>query len=169
MSTAQTKLWWRRNSAQQSLATEVDSLIERVGADQITWSYLEWRPGSNLCDDPTAPILAQGAPNHNQSIPLDEVRLFTADGGIHAIEDSGRTRWMQWQTRLPENANDNAGWISEQVHAEEWDKIFMLSNEAARRFGLNKGALPRQEKMKIIEYRRNGELFCWNLTEGVGT
>jgi len=166
MSTAQPNLWWCSDAIDQPLAEALDSLVKRLGANHIEWSYLEWRPGSNLNNQGRAPILTKGAPDHAPKVALDEVRLFSDSGGLHAIEDAGRTRWMQWRTTAFENSAAQSPWKAEQVSVEEGYQIQLLDNQAARRFGLAQNALPLLEKMWITEYRQSGELFCWNLIAG---
>ena len=168
------RLQWRHGTIKNSLAHCLTELTARISP--IQFSYLEWRPGAGFvkADTGAAPVLVTGVATHDQDIPLDELRLFGSGGGLHAINDAGLTRWMQW--RVAENARED-GQDAQAGDAEpitsEWTPItvekvdypiLVLDGDGARRFGLASG-LPEIGDYTVEEYRRDGELFCWNLEE----
>jgi len=163
MTTNQTSIIsWRAGILEKEpLAGSLDKLEEKHG-DAILFSYLEWRPGAGLLnpDAGPAPVFLQGAPIHDADVAVDEVRLFSEESGLHAVEDSGGTRWMQWR----HEASKGADWTELQVDIVEYS-VLMLDERSARRFGLNV-ELPTQEELRIREYRLAGEIFCWNLLRG---
>jgi len=163
MTTKQTSTisWLAGILKKEPLAGSLHKLEEKHG-DAIVFSYLEWRPGAGLLnpDAGPAPVLFQGAPSHDADVALDEVRLFSEKSGLHAIEDSGGTRWMQWR----HETSAGADWTELQVDIVEYS-VLMLDERSARRFGLA-AELPDQEKPLIREYRLGGEIFTWNLLRG---
>lgn len=164
MSQDQTKLWWRAGTIQASLAKSLNSfLADREDGGRILWSYLEWKPGTNLANRTFAPVLQEGEPELHGIVELDEIRLFSEAGGVHAVEDAGATRWMQWQIEQPFDLTEEANWRKEIVRTVESYQIHMLKDEAARRFGLSKPNLPKLEQMWVDEYWLVGALFCWKL------
>lgn len=153
---------WRAGILErESLASSLHRLEELHG-DAIVFSYLEWRPGAGLLNPEAgpAPVLFQGAPAHNSPVALDEMRLFSEKSGLHAIEDAGDTRWMQWR----HDASPATDWTELQVDIVEYS-VLMLDEPSARRFGIA-AELPGREKSLIREYRLGGEIFCWNLLRG---
>lgn len=153
-------LWWRHGTLASPLAGCLDQLIATLGSKPAL-SYLEWRPGAGLLNPLTAPpqVLIDGPPDHDPNVPLDELRLFAKTSGLHAIEDAGSTRWMQWMLGNP----TGDGWEAIDVEAIAAYPILRLDKDGARRFGLSADRLPRKGKYTVREYRHNGELFCWNL------
>jgi hypothetical protein len=129
----------------------------------VDFSYLEWRPGAGLLSPKAGkpPILISGPPPGNPDVSADELRLFTKDAGLHAIEDMGMLRWMQWCIGHPSGKDQQDGWQSLEAELIEYP-IAMLDNAGASRFGIDH-ELSGKESMTVREYRIGGELFCWNL------
>lgn len=166
MSQNQITLSWRAGAIETALAESLNScLITKLDSEPILWSYLEWRPGSNPRNDAHPALLTKGKVNHPGSIPLDELRLFTANGGLKAFEDSGRTCWMQWKIAQPLENSGESAWKAQEVSKKQYP-IQLLNREAASRFGLHPDTLPPQEKLNVTEYLRAGALFCWALGGG---
>lgn len=165
MSELENGLWWRHGRIDQPLASALNDLAKKVGSSSINWAYVERRPGSNLDNQQTTAVLIESLSNADESIALDEVRLFANDGGLHAIEDAKQTRWMQWQVgeRTPQAGQEP--WSHEPTVEKEGYSICMLDAEGARRFCLDHDVLPALDTLLVVEYRRGGELFCWNLLE----
>lgn len=162
-------LWWRAATEPKDLAQALEALVDQFekSGSEVKFSYLEPRPGSGLLGGSCGPpqVLAEGRPPTDGSLPaLDEVRLFGADGGLHAIAESGETRWMQWTLRpLGQSAGE---WNTEEVEvADPYPLLLLNPADSGRRFGLARGAVVSgPTRFAAQEYRRRGELFCWNLT-----
>ena len=145
----------------KALGTTLEKQKDRLG--KVLFSYLEWRPGTGLMKPDTgpAPILIEGPPADQAGLPIDELRLFGENSGLHAIEDAGTTRWMQWQLGSAPSPGNAGSW--EEVSAEAATyPILMLDKAGASRFGIDAN-LPADKTLWVVEYRVGGALFCWNL------
>lgn len=169
MTPASHVLWYRCGSRPGALATLVREFTEQLGDVQL--SYVESRPGSGLLHPghPPLPTIIFGPPVElSASVPLDELRLFATDAGLHAIEDAGITRWMQWTTApLPDASAPEADWAKiDAFLSRESYPILPLDGDGARRFGIAFDRLPpnaADRQWWITEFRHHGDLFCWNL------
>ncbi len=145
----------------KALGTTLEKQKDRLG--KVLFSYLEWRPGTGLMKPDARParILIEGPPTDPPGLAIDELRLFGENSGLHAIEDAGTTRWMQWQLGSAPNPDSAGNW--EEVKAEATTyPILMLDEAGASRFGIHAN-LPVDKTLMVVEYRVGGTLFCWDL------
>lgn len=159
------ELFWTAQQLSGSLSDNREKLIELLGQDPLI-VYLEPRPGAFLLakEANMPPLLAkEWLPCPGPTV-LDEVRLFGAGAGLHAIDVDGSTRFMLW-TLSPDFPEGERKWHEERVTVFSYP-IEPLDGEAARRFDLPRDLLPPPVDYTVHEYRRRGELICWNLTKG---
>jgi len=155
-------IYWQAGlSENESLASKIACLVKKV--DDVTYSYLEWRPGSGLLNPEagSAPILINGPPEDIPTVEIDELRLFGKESGLHAIEERGTTRWMHWYVNNTQSADKIDGWEVVKAIMEE-HPIAMLDKPGASRFGIE-AALGDPQLMTIKEYRVGGSLLTWTL------
>jgi len=153
---------WRGGSEEgEALSDKLEWLTEKLS--KVSFNYMEWRPGTGLLNPEAghAPIFAKGLPVYKKNIAIDELRLFSKDAGLHAIDDAGTTRWMQWCLGEGSELKQRENWTQVKVEATE-NQIVMLDKVGASRFGVDAG-LPDENYMIVQEYRVGGSLFCWNL------
>jgi len=160
------ELFWTAGQLEGPVSENRERLHEILGKHPSIL-YLEPRPGALLVPDDALPppLLSKEWPPCSVTPTLDEARLFTAGAGLHAIYVGGSTRYLSWV--LSDEASDGRpAWQRASVNVSSFP-IEPLDPEAGRRFGILANLLPVPgSRYTVHEYRRNGELFCWNLTEG---
>jgi len=148
-------LYWQRGKEQKSVA---EFLKERT-ADEPMLYWIEPLPVihdmEKLGPQDGFSGLGLGTPPQDDSLIIDEARLFWRDRMLHVIADgTGRCRWFECCEE------ERSGW--EKCHVQRNTYPVLLRRDLDR-FGLKGSSFKQIDQVEATEYRKGPTLFAWRL------